>query len=143
METAEPSIPTIREFQPVDGPAVREFWLASGFRLHGDDDAGLARFAAHNPGLFLVVEAGGAIVGSAMGAWDGRRGWLYHVAVAAEHRRSGIGREMVARIEAGLRTTGCPRVNVIVGPENDVARAFWIDAGYEVTGYHQQAKDLA
>ena len=72
----------IRTFEPADGDALRSLWTAAGFRLIADDDAGLARFAQRNPGLFVVAEDKSQVVGSAMGAWDGRRGWLYHVAVA-------------------------------------------------------------
>lgn len=133
---------TIREFRPADGPALRELWLGAGFRLRADDDAGLARFTARNPGLFLVAEEGGAIVASAMGAWDGRRGWLYHVATAPGLRRTGIGRRLVEVVEERLRSLGCIRVNVIVGDDNAAARAFWLALGYDETGYHQQAKNL-
>ena len=80
----------IREFHPGDGPGLRALWRGAGFRLIGDDDRGLAAFAERNPGLFFVAEADSMVAGSAMGAWDGRRGWLYHVAVDPAHRRVGL-----------------------------------------------------
>ena len=132
----------VREFRPGDGAALRALWTAAGFRLIGDDDPGLRRFADRNPGLFLVVESEGAIIGSAMGAWDGRRGWLYHVAVAAAHRRSGIATDLVARIEAGLRGLGCPRALVMVEADNDPGLDFWIARGYELRGTRQLGKPL-
>jgi ribosomal protein S18 acetylase RimI-like enzyme len=118
--------------------------MAAGFRLHGDDDAGLERFAARNPGLFLIATApGGAIVASAMGAWDGRRGWIYHVATAATHRRTGVASLLVERIEARLTELGAVRVNVLVRDGNDRGRAFWTAAGYELSGSRQYGRDLA
>src|SRR5689334_15849659 len=113
----------VREFQAGDGDGLRELWSAAGFRLHGDDDTGLARFAARNPGLFLVATApGGAIVASAMGAWDGRRGWIYHVATAATQRRTGIATLLVERIETRLTELGAVRVNVLIRDGNDRGR---------------------
>jgi ribosomal protein S18 acetylase RimI-like enzyme len=132
----------VRGYRDGDGAALRALWAEAGFRLIGDDDAGLRRFAARNPGLFLVVEAEGSIVGSAMGAWDGRRGWLYHVAVTADHRRSGIATALVARIEAGLRALGCPRVLVMVEADNDQGLGFWVARGYELRGTRQLGKPL-
>ena len=87
---------TIRDYRPGDGDGLRGLWHEAGFRLIGDDDDGLARFAERNPGGLLVAEdARGTVVGSTMAAWDGRRGWLYHVAVAPNHRRTGLGTALV------------------------------------------------
>jgi ribosomal protein S18 acetylase RimI-like enzyme len=132
----------IREFRLGDGAPLRALWRECGFRLIGDDDRGLAVFAGRNPGLLLVADAGGTIVGSAMGAWDGRRGWLYHVAVAHEHRRAGLATRLVERAEGGLRAAGCERVLVIVEAGNDHAFAFWTARGYEVRDTRQLGKTL-
>jgi ribosomal protein S18 acetylase RimI-like enzyme len=133
---------TIRAFEPRDGERLRALWASVGFRLISDDDAGLARFAARNPGLFLVAEEGLELVGSTMGAWDGRRGWLYHVAVTASHRRHGLASELVATVEGRLRTLGCVRVQVLVETANAGAFAFWTDQGYELRDSRQLGKTL-
>jgi ribosomal protein S18 acetylase RimI-like enzyme len=133
---------TIRPFHSADGEALRALWASVDFRLLGDDDAGLARFAVRNPGLFLVAEEGGAIVGSAMGAWDGRRGWLYHVLVVPGHRRQGLASTMAERLEAGLRDLGCPRVLVMVEADNPDGLAFWVARGYELRDTYQLGKNL-
>jgi ribosomal protein S18 acetylase RimI-like enzyme len=133
----------IRAYRTGDGDELRALWREVGFRLIGDDDAGLERFANRNPGLFFVAEdPAGRIVGSTMGAWDGRRGWLYHVAAAADHRRAGIATELVRRAEDGLRALGCPRVVVMVESRNDVAHAFWRARGYEPRDTSQLGKAL-
>jgi ribosomal protein S18 acetylase RimI-like enzyme len=143
----------IRAFEPADGDMVRELWRQAGFRLIGDDDEGLARFAERNPGLFLVGlaepsdaardEMPGTIVASAMGAWDGRRGWIYHVTTATSYRRKGIAATLVARIEAALADLGAQRVNVLVRDGNDGGHAFWQSAGYELAGSRQYGKPLS
>jgi ribosomal protein S18 acetylase RimI-like enzyme len=134
----------VREFRDGDGDELRALWTAALFRLHGDDDAGLARFAARNPGLFLVATtASGTIVASAMGAWDGRRGWIYHVATAVTHRRTGVASILIERIETQLAELGAVRVNVLIRDGNDRGRAFWTAAGYELSSSRQYGKDLA
>ena len=132
----------IRAFRPGDGEALRALWVAVGFRLISDDDPGLARFAARNPGLFLVAETDGTIVASAMAAWDGRRGWLYHVATVTERLGEGIASELVRRLEAGLRSVGCERVVVLVEETNDAAFGFWERRGYGRRPTRQLGKSL-
>ena len=130
-----------REFRAVDGEQLRRLWADCGFRSLGDDDLSLARLARRNPGLLLVASEGTQIVGSALGAWDGRRGWIYHVATAERHRRQGIASRLVAQVEAGLRDLGCPKVSVLVRDENDDGGEFWSARGYE-KGSRQYAREL-
>ena len=121
----------VREFQDGDGDRLRTFWLACGIRIRpGDDDEHLLAFGARNPGLFLLAEEDRHLVGSALAGWDGRRGWLYHVAVHPDERRRGIGRRLVALLESRLRERGCPKVNLIVWDKDERAMAFWSAVGY-------------
>jgi ribosomal protein S18 acetylase RimI-like enzyme len=140
--SAPPGQIEIRDFEPTDGQALRALWRSVGFRLIGDDDPGLARFAERNPGLFLVAVDAGEVVGSAMGAWDGRRGWLYHVATVPGRRRFGLASRLVDLIEARLRSLGCPRASVIVEASNEDALAFWRARGYARRDTHQLGKAL-
>jgi ribosomal protein S18 acetylase RimI-like enzyme len=133
---------TIRDYRPGDGDGLRALWLSVGFRLIADDDAGLDRFAARNPGLFFMAEDDQRVVGSTMAAWDGRRGWLYHVATADDHRRAGLAAELVGRAEKGLRALGCPRVLVIVEASNAAAVEFWRALDYEQRDTRQLGKSL-
>jgi ribosomal protein S18 acetylase RimI-like enzyme len=138
----EPAALVIREIRKVDGDVLRALWKEAGFRSLGDDDASLAKLARRNPGLVLVATEAGKIVGSALGAWDGRRGWIYHVATAKSHRRRGIAGRLVAQVETGLRDLGCPKVNAIVRSGSDDARAFWRAAGYDASEARQYGKEL-
>ncbi len=133
----------IREMRASDGDSLRALWQAVGFRSVGDDDRSLARMARRNPGLLLVATEGTRIVGSALGGWDGRRGWLYHVATAASHRRRGVATRLVDQLEAGLRALGCPKVNVIVREDSDGGREFWEARGYGLAGARQFGRELA
>jgi ribosomal protein S18 acetylase RimI-like enzyme len=108
----------------------------------GDDDRSLARLARRNPGLVLVATESGRIVGSAMGAWDGRRGAIYHVTTAASHRRRGIASRLVAEVEAGLRDLGCTEIRVRVGTSNRDGRAFWAARGYDLSETVTYAKGV-
>lgn len=132
----------IREIRAVDGDALRALWTAAGFRLLSDDDLGLARLARRNPGLVLVAAEGTRVVGSALGTWDGRRGWIYHVAVAPSHRRQGIATRLIDQVEEGLRALGCRKVNVMVRPDSDGGADFWKARGYGAGESTQFAREI-
>lgn len=138
----EPEPVELRRFRPGDGPAMRALWASVGMESTGDDDDGLALLADRNPGLVLVATQGAELVGTALGAWDGRRGWIYHLAVAEAQRRTGLGSRLVHEVERKLRALGCPRVNVVVREGNDPGTAFWRAAGYEPRSSRLLGRDL-
>jgi len=138
----EPPPRLVREFRTGDGGVLRGLWQQVGFHSIGDDDASLRRFAQRNPGMLLVATRGTDVVGSAMGGWDGRRGWIYHVATAPSERRTGLATDLVHRIEERLRAVGCQKVNVIVHDENEDGAAFWEALGYGRTTAHQHGREL-
>lgn len=133
----------IRAFHDGDGDRLRTFWLACGIRIRpGDDDRSLAAFAARNEGLFLLAEENGHLVGSILAGFDGRRGWLYHVATHPDERRRGIARAVVTRVEERLRALGCPKVNLIVWEENAHGMRFWEAIGYRREKSVEYGKEL-
>jgi|GEM_PF-769802 ribosomal protein S18 acetylase RimI-like enzyme len=132
----------IREMRTVDGDALRALWRDAGFGSLGDDDRSLARLARRNPGLVLVAADGSRVVGSALGAWDGRRGWIYHVVTAPSHRRRGIATKLIDQIETALVSLGCPKANVMIRPDSDEGAEFWTARGYAVSTSRQFGKEL-
>jgi GNAT superfamily N-acetyltransferase len=137
-----PPRPEIRTYRPGDGVALRAFWETVGFSSLGDDDDSLDRLAERNPGLVIVATAGEAVVGTALGAWDGRRGWIYHVAVAEGLRRAGLGGRIVHEVERRLRALGCLKVNVIVKDDSEDAARFWAALGYSSPPARQYGREL-
>ena len=133
----------VRQFRDGDGDQLRTFWLACGIRIRpGDDDRSLGAFAARNEGLFLLAEENGHLVGSILAGFDGRRGWLYHVATHPDERRRGIARTLVAQVEERLRALGCPKVNLIVWEENAHGMRFWEAIGYRREKSVEYGKEL-
>jgi ribosomal protein S18 acetylase RimI-like enzyme len=121
----------IRDLRRTDGDAVRALWRACGIRDRpGDDDDSLEVMSSRNPGLCIVAIEGDRVLASALAGFDGRRGWLYHVATHPEVRRRGIAKSLVMTIEDRLRTMGCRKLNLIVWEGENEAMAFWSGIGY-------------
>ena len=94
-----------RDFSIDDYEAVLQLWQrVEGLEVaEGDDKDGVGQFAARNPGLSRVAVDDSKVVGVAMCGHDGRRGYIYHVAVDPGYRRYGLGRRLVQECLDGLR----------------------------------------
>ena len=101
----------IREFHfPFDYDSVYQLWggIEKGVHVGRSDTlAEIEKKIARDPDLFIIAEADGAIIGSVIGGFDGRRGLIYHLAVAASFRGLGIGSRLMDEVEARLRAKGC------------------------------------
>src|SRR3972149_1801495 len=79
------SLMKIRQFQLDDYSQVIALWQATGLEVGRSDSLPALRHKLEfDADLLLVAEEGGRIVGVVMGGYDGRRGWIYHLAVAPE-----------------------------------------------------------
>jgi ribosomal protein S18 acetylase RimI-like enzyme len=92
--------------------------------------------------LFLVALIDGEIVGTAMGGFDGHRGWVYYVAVSPRHRRHRIGSRLMEAVERGLARVGCWKLNLQVRAGNEEVISFYKHLGYAVEERVSMAKRL-
>lgn len=82
--------------------------------------------------LVFVAVDGDDIIGGCIAGYDGHRGWLYSVAVAKEHRRRGVGEELVNCAVKSLAELGCIKVNLQVRSTNAAVVAFYKALGFDV-----------
>jgi len=123
----------IREFFINDYDVAIELWQrVEGLEIpEGDDREGVTQFLARNPGLSRVATDGSAIVGVALCGHDGRRGHIYHLAVAPAYQGRGLGKRLLNECLEGLRRIGIKRVIIMVANDNPSGREFWRCSGYE------------
>jgi len=124
----------ITEFCPADYDGAMALWTATpgiGLDSDGADSAEQVRsYLARNPGLSFVARVGGRIVGAVLCGHDGRRGYMHHLAVDAEHRGNGIGRTLAGRCLAALEAAGIQRCNIFIYSDNEEGKAFWARSGW-------------
>ena len=119
--------------QPEDYDDVRALWMTiRGFGIRALDDSreDIERFIRRNPTTSVVAKAGGRIIGTILCGSDGRQGALYHVCVAEEYRRRGIGTHMVGFCMHQLKAMGINKVSLIAFTANDAGNAFWKQIGW-------------
>ncbi|GAA2545500.1 hypothetical protein GCM10010435_13030 [Winogradskya consettensis] len=118
----------VRQFQWTDFDAVTAVWEAAGRDVvtRPELEAKLTR----DPELFLVAASDDEVAGVVLGTYDGRRGWILRLAVHPGHRRKAIASQLVKELEDRFERIGCPRVNLLVMPDNESGLRFWQALGY-------------
>ena len=125
------SVLAIRGFTAGDAGDVIALWQAAGLTRSWNDPArDIERKMAVAPELFLVGCVDDKIVASAMGGYDGHRGWVNYLAVDVGWRGHGFAREIMMHLEAMLLARGCAKLNLQVRTDNMDALAFYEAAGY-------------
>jgi ribosomal protein S18 acetylase RimI-like enzyme len=133
----------VRPFATKDADAVVALWRTCGLaRPQNDPRKDIARKLKVNPEWFLVAERGGKIVGTVMAGYEGHRGWINYLGVAPSLQRSGLGRRLMDEAEARLRAAGCPKINLQVRADNQVAIAFYERIGFAVDNVISMGKRL-
>lgn len=82
--------------------------------------------------LLMVALLEHEIAGTAMGGYDGHRGWVYAVAVKPAYRRRGIGAALMRRLESALTELGCLKLNLQIRSGNEAVVNFYQRLGYAV-----------
>ena len=136
---------TTREFVIADYDQAVALWnKIDGVEIcEGDSRAELSEYLKRNPELSRVAEANGAMVGAALCGHDGRRGWIYHLAVASEYRGQGAGKLLLDDCLRGLQQAGVKRAIILVAGDNPAGHKFWLREGWEaISGAIPMTKEL-
>lgn len=101
-----------------------------GLRSIDDSREGIERLIKRNPHTNFVAEEDGVIIGTALSGHDGRRGCLYHICVANEHRRRGIAGQMVQEIVKAMKAEYINVLYLFCLVENNSGNSFWDSQGW-------------
>jgi ribosomal protein S18 acetylase RimI-like enzyme len=122
---------SIRPCRTQDVEVVLELWRQADATPSVTDNADdLRRAVPNSPAHVLVAEAGGRLIGSIIGMFDGWRGNIYRLAIHPDFRRHGVARALVADIEKKLAERGAKRITALVEKDHPLAMDFWEAVGY-------------
>lgn len=138
---AAPATLAIREARPADAAAIADLLGELGYPAEAARVQRRLERITHDPSSRLfVAEVKGEIAG--LGGLhvlplveDDELGcMLTAMVVGAEHRRQGIGAELVGAVEREARTRGCSRLVLSSADRRLDAHAFYESLGFEATG---------
>ena len=125
----------MRALKPDDYDALIALWKNAGLphRPEGRDSrASITDQVERDSGLFLGAFRGEQLVGSVIGTYDGRRGWLNRVAVDPAERRKGVAKTLLEKMEGLLRERGARIIAVLVDEENTASLSIFRSLDYKV-----------
>ncbi len=133
----------IREFALTDYEAVIKVWMEAGLTLKPSDELPeLIKKLERDHDLFLIAEERGQIIAVVIGAWDGRYGWIYHLAVSPLVQRQGIGMRLMEEVEKRLRQRGALEIKLLVEGRNVQVIPFYQRHGYQIGDKVYMSKSL-
>lgn len=117
----------IREMLLSDYDSAIDLWSCTeGMGLsEADSKEAIAFYLARNPGMSFVCAVQDQIVGTILCGHDGRRGYIYHVAVSKEYRGHSIGKKLVESSLKRLKEEGIMKCHIMVIADNEIGNSFW------------------
>jgi ribosomal protein S18 acetylase RimI-like enzyme len=121
-----------RSFELCDFDEVIALWKKAGLFLSQSDTlTGMEKKLARDPDLFFVAEEDSHIISVVMGSYDGRRGWINHLAVDPDYQGRKIGQKMIEELEKRFKHEGCDKVNLLIELSNGEVEHFYEKQGYQ------------
>ena len=123
----------IREMKPEDYDQIYSMWQITSKRALSEADSrqGIEKYLARNPGMSMVAEIDGKIVGTVLAGHDGRRGFIHHMAVMPQFRRHGIGKKLAKAATDKIFEDGIDKIHIFCYQNNETGQIFWRDFGFE------------
>lgn len=107
-----------REITLDDYESLVDFWKKNYFVNEMDSKERFILFLDKNPQLSMLAEDENKIIGTALGSFDGRRGYLQKVVVDEKYRKKGIGLKLVEKVIHKLYSLGTTYIPISVEKEN-------------------------
>jgi ribosomal protein S18 acetylase RimI-like enzyme len=129
-----------------DFDRLYELWLAAGLQLY-PKDAEQKRYQdmlSLNPDLaILLIDDEEKVIGSILGAFDGRTASIHRLAIIPELQKQGLGKKLIEYLEDVLREKGIQKVSAQIHVSNPQVLPFYEKLGFqEMTYVRTFFKDL-
>ncbi|MBS3811309.1 MAG: GNAT family N-acetyltransferase [Halanaerobiales bacterium] len=122
----------IREMKLADYEDVYRLWEKTDIILkRSDQKEEIDRMLKRNPYTCLVGEIEGVIVSVVMGGFDGRRGYVHHLAVKKELQKQGLGGIMMEELISRFQDLKVIKIHLFVEENNKAVKKFYKNIGFE------------
>ncbi|MFJ2042581.1 MULTISPECIES: GNAT family N-acetyltransferase [unclassified Paenibacillus] len=97
-----------------------------------DSRKAISAYLQRNPGLsYVCLDENKNLIGTVLCGNDGRRGFMYHVAVDPAHRGRSIAKTLIRFSLEQLRHAGIMKCHLMVLDDNEIGNRFWASQGWQ------------
>ena len=123
----------IRSMTIADYDEVYALWQITTKRAlsNADSRENIEKYLQRNEGLSQVALKDGKIVGTVLAGHDGRRGFIYHIAVHPDCRRHHIGKQLAEIALSAIANEGIDKTHIYCYKDNLTGQSFWQSNGFE------------
>ncbi len=120
----------IKQMKQSDLPEVLLLWEKAGLDITSPEKELLA--LQNNPNTCFVLTKDEKIIGAVLGAFNGRRAWVYHLSIHPAYQHMGYGSLLLKKVESELKKKGAYRIHLGVAFTNLKVLPFYENHGYSV-----------
>ncbi|MGC9313677.1 MAG: GNAT family N-acetyltransferase [Sediminispirochaetaceae bacterium] len=124
-----------------DPEKIVDFWLRNDITVSKTDTPRDVLTASRIfPKLFIVAQRKmpdspgehiNPVIGTVWGNFDGRRGYIVHLAVERSYRSRGLGRHLMEMVEEEFRRMDVYKIHLFVESHNESVGGFYTLLGYK------------
>ena len=123
----------IENFNIQHYPEVLELWKKAGIGVGSSDTKEeIALIIARNPELFLIGKEQEKIIATVIGAFDGRRGYVHHLAVDPMYQEIGYGKAIMDDLIERFRKKKVHKIHLFIQKQNKKVVDFYSKQGWEI-----------
>lgn len=122
----------IRIMKESDISDVIQLWKEVGFTLSESDSIyEVSRMIKHNQNTCLVIiDNKNRLIGSILGGFDGRRGWIHHLSIAKNYQNKGYGKKLLNKLISVFEENHVIKLKLEVNNKDLVD--FYLNNGWDI-----------
>lgn len=123
----------IEKFQMQNYSEVLELWKKAGIEVGSSDTKEeIAVILSQNPELFIIGKEQEKIIAVVIGAFDGRRGYIHHLAVHPKYQKKGYGKSILDDLIERFRKKRVHKIHLFIQKQNKDVIDFYSKQGWEI-----------
>ena len=112
---------------------IIKLWRKAGVNVGSTDTREeIQRMLKRNPNLFLIGRVDKKIIGVVMGGFDGRRGYIHHLAVDPEYQKRGYGKLLMQELIIRFHQDRIHKVHLFIEKDNKKVIDFYRNLGWDI-----------